>query len=157
MSNIAGLSLDENGIRSLTLERIKEKSALDVTVKFMDELVGQGCPETREDWPLELQEFYPHRDSLSSMNEILLFKDRMVIPQSLRKEVLDTLHAGHQGVTSMVDIASQSVFWPGMNEAITSRRTGCVSCDRVAPSQSAAPPWPLPQPSYPFEMIASGV
>ena len=27
------------------------------------------------------------------------------------------------------------------------------SCDRVAPSQPAAPPFPKPSPSFPFEMI----
>ena len=55
----------------------------------------------------------------------------------------------------MVAIASQSVFWHGMNEEIKSRRAASISCNRVAPSQAAAPPWPLPKPSYPFEMIAT--
>ena len=118
------------------MERICQASAADKTIKAMIELVCQGCHEVKDLWPEELQIFYPYREHLSSMGEILLFKNRVVVPQSLRKEILDTLHSGHQGVTAMVDIASQAVFWPGMNGAIAGRRAACASCDRVAPSQS---------------------
>ena len=155
MSSVAGLSVDDNRVRAITMERICQASATDKTIKAMIELVRQGCHEVKDLWPEELQIFYPYREHLSSMGEILLFKNRVVVPHSLRKEILDTLHSGHQGVTAMVAIASQAVFWPGMNGAIAGRRAACASCDRVAPSQSAAPPWPLPQPSYPFQMIAS--
>ena len=155
MSCVAGISMDPDRIYALTMERIREESGLYGTIKSMVELVTQGYPETRAEWPDELQEFYPYRESLSTTGEILLFKNRIVMPTSLRKVALDILHSGHQGVTTMVAIASQSVFWHGINEEIKSRRAACISCNRVAPSQAAAPPWPLPKPSYPFEMIAT--
>ena len=78
-----------------------------------------------------------------------------MIPASLRAEVLDTLHSGHQGVTAMTTIAAESVFWPGISEDIIRRRLSCKSCDRVTPSQTSSPPWPLPQPSYPFEKVCT--
>ena len=78
-----------------------------------------------------------------------------MIPKALRQEALEILHSGHQGVTAMTVIASRSIYWPGMSEAILKRRQACASCDRVAPSQVAAPPWPLPQPEFPFEMIST--
>ena len=52
------------------------------------------------------------------MGEILTYKDRIVIPGSLRQEALEIFHGVHQGVTAMTAIASQSIFWPGMSEAI---------------------------------------
>ena len=76
-----------------------------------------------------------------------------MIPEALRGEVLDMQHSGNQGVTAMNSIASDAIFWAGMSEAIIKCRQACMSSNRVAPSQVAAPPWFLPQPSYPFEMV----
>ena len=45
------------------------------------------------------------------MDEVILYKDRIVIPESLRDEVLTALHAAHQGVTSMIARAEFSVFF----------------------------------------------
>ena len=55
----------------------------------------------------------------------------------------------------MVSSAAQAVFWPCMQEDIIRTRQACTSCDQNSPSQPAAPPKPLPSPTYPFEMIAS--
>ena len=84
-----------------------------------------------------------------------MYKDRSVIPHALQNEVLDALHSGHQGVTAMRLIATESIFWPGMLEAIARKRSMCKSCDKVSPSQPAAPPYPLPMPEYPFQMVRS--
>jgi hypothetical protein len=74
---------------------------------------------------------------------------------SLRKEVTDLLHQGHQGITAMTGHAEQTVYWPGYNEDIIQRRLACTGCDEVAPSQPAAPPTALPIPEYPFQMVGA--
>ena len=74
---------------------------------------------------------------------------RIIIPPSLREEVLSALHAAHQGVTyctSMISRAESSVFWPGITPAITALRAGCNHCNRIAPSNPSAPPTPLKSP-----------
>ena len=38
--------------------------------------------------------------------------DRVVVPRSLRREVLEGLHAGHQCVGGMKARSAHSVFWP---------------------------------------------
>ena len=85
----------------------------------------------------------------------MTYKERGVIPENLRQEVLDILHSSHQGSTAMNMIARESVFWLDMVYAIERKRLACQSCDRVAPSQPPAPPYPLPAPTYQFEMIST--
>ena len=106
-------------------------------------------------WPPELLEYHRHRDHLTTVGPVVLYKDRAIIPAGLRREVLEVLHSAHQGVTGMVSRAMSAVFWPCMQEDITRTRQACTSCDANTPSQPAAPPHPLPTPSYPFEMISS--
>ena len=76
-----------------------------------------------------------------------------MIPHSLRPAVLDSLHAAHQGVSSMQMRAQAIVFWPGMTKDIAERRNHCSDCNRNAPSQAATPSEPGNPPSCPFEQI----
>ena len=155
MSMLAGLSYEVDKVQSLTPERIKAASAADASINAVMNLLDSGDRENCQKWSEDIAEFFMHREKLRVNNGILMYKERIVIPKALRQEALEILHSGHQGVTAMTAIASRSIYWPGMSEAILKRRQACASCDRVAPSQVAAPPWPLPQPEFPFEMIST--
>ena len=113
----------------------------------------QGVPEDREMWPPRLKVFYPVRAHLSYQEPVILYKERVVVPLSLRLEVLEVLHSGNGGVTSMTSRAGVSVWWPGITTDIERVHQNCQSCDKVAPSQPAAPLSPLPSLDYPFQQI----
>ena len=82
-------------------------------------------------------------EDLFTFDGVILYKERVVIPPSLRPEVLSALHAAHQGVTSMNLRAETSVFWPGITPDISDTRT---NCNRIAPSNPSTPPTPLSTP-----------
>ena len=71
---------------------------------------------------------------------------KILIPQPLRAEVLECLHATHQGVNGMSANAHQRLFWPGLDAHIRQTRAQCRSCNRISPSQ---PKEPLAEPSLP--------
>ena len=58
------------------------------------------------------------------------YKGRLIIPTALRREILEAIHAAHQGVSSRVD---QSVFWPCITVDIINSRHLCGTCIREAP------------------------
>ena len=65
-----------------------------------------------------------------------MYGNRLVIPASLRKEVLECLHAAHQGVAGMKARAATCVYWPGISAGISNRRIQCRTCNTIAPSQA---------------------
>ena len=82
----------------------------------------------------------------------MCYKDRAVIPKNLRQQdVLETIHAAHQGVSGMISRVEDSVFWPGISQDIIKTRGGCLSCVRDAPSQPD--PVAPSTPSYPFQYV----
>jgi len=108
----------------------------------MSDLIEQGMPEHRHEVPEPLKQYFQYREGLSTVDGVILYKDRIVVPPSLRQEVLDVLHSAHQVDTSMTARAETSVFWPGITPDISALRSSCQQCNRNAPSNPSAPPVP---------------
>ena len=79
---------------------------------------------------------------------------RIVIPPNLRKEVTQSLHSAHQGVTCMNEQAKAGVYWPGITPDIQYACDSCTSCNKTMPSQARTPPIEPWIPTTPFEAIA---
>ena len=79
---------------------------------------------------------------------------RVIIPESLRPDVLQVLHSAHQGVAAMNERAKAGVYWPGITKDIARIRDSCSSCNLIAPSNPRLPPVEPMIPKYPFECIA---
>ena len=62
--------------------------------------------------------YFDARSELSVSNDLLLYRDRIVIPVSLRSEIIETIHEGHQGVSKCLDRAKMTVWWPGISRLI---------------------------------------
>ena len=84
---------------------------------------------------------------------VLMYQDRVIVPPSLRRKVLENLHAAHQGTSTMEQRTRQIVYWPGMSTDIRAIREQCSDCNRNAPSQAATPPLPTSPPTTPFEEV----
>jgi hypothetical protein len=79
------------------------------------------------------------------------YKDKIIIPVKLRQQILETIHASHQGVSGMVSRVEDTVFWPGISTDIIKTRGGYLTCVQDAPSQPAGTPVTPPTPSFPFQ------
>ena len=82
---------------------------------------------------------------------VILYKNRVVVPVSLRSRALNKLHSAHQGVTSIHNGAQQIVFWPGIKQDNESVRVNCQRCNRDSPSQPSLPQEASDPPTSPFE------
>lgn len=142
-------------IKSVTWDDIRLSTSSDPLMSILVETIEEGFPAGRTGLPSDLQPYYQYRDSLSTYDGVILYRDRVVVPPSLREHVLSTLHSAHQSVTQMCSRAESSFFWPGMTPAITDLRARCTACNRIAPSQPSAPPTPPILPVYPFQSLAS--
>ena len=151
----ATCALESLHLKSVTWDRVRTATSSDENMQVLLETIEAGMPDLRHELPPSLREYFPFRDGLSVVDGVILYKDRLVIPPTLRDEVLAHLHAAHQGVTSMTARAESSVFWPGITPAISALRNQCSDCNRIAPSNPSAPPTPLLSPAYPFQCVCA--
>ncbi|XP_063889726.1 uncharacterized protein K02A2.6-like [Scylla paramamosain] len=103
-----------------------------------------------------LRPFYGVRDRLAVSQDLVTYTFdqgcvRLVIPEPLRPQVAANLHAGHQGLDSMLRRARQCVYWPGLEGDLQHYRASCTSCETHAPSQPSETLVITPPPEYPFQ------
>ena len=142
-------------ITSVTWDLVRTATASDETLNTLLETIEDGFPNSISDLPEDLRIYFPIRDHLSTVDGVILYNDRVLIPPSLRHNVLTTLHAAHQGTSTMLTRAESSVFWPGITRDVHEVRARCSKCHQNAPSNPSAPPTPPILPAYPFQCICA--
>ena len=123
----------------------------------MQELIGfitGGCPSKIRDC-LHLREQRNMRHDLTYVNELILITNRIMIPKSMRKVLLQKLHEGHLGMEKFKRRARDSIIWPGINKDIEKMIRSCKTCQQLLPSKSAEPPLPHSVPTGPWQKVGS--
>lgn len=110
-------------------------------------------------WPINLSRYdplyqlYNRRSPITIYNDILLFSDRIIVPKTLQNQVLSELHNGHPGITRMKRIARSYVYWPGIDNDITSVVQNCQSCLKTSRNPVKIPTQPWPKAQHPMDRI----
>ncbi|KAJ8335412.1 hypothetical protein SKAU_G00387540 [Synaphobranchus kaupii] len=74
--------------------------------------------------------YYPIRSELSVVNGLLLRRNRIIIPVSMRQEMLSWIHEGHLGIDKCKRRAREAVYWPRINVDIEELISKCDTCLR---------------------------
>nr|XP_012557549.2 uncharacterized protein K02A2.6-like [Hydra vulgaris] len=138
---------------AVTWDSVKAETEKDTDFKALMLAIENGFPKNKNNFIPNLLPFWEYRNDLMVSDGVIIYNDRIVIPPTLRKEILDVLHSAHQGVSGMTARAQATVFWPGITHSIQSKRDNCCSCNRNAPSNARLPPIRPHIPVTPFECI----
>ena len=83
-------------LQSVTWDKVRTATSNDDNMLRLVKVIEAGIPDSCNALPLPLREYYPFRDQVSTVDCVAIFKDRIVIPPSLRQDILTALHAVHQ-------------------------------------------------------------
>jgi len=83
----------------------------------------------------------------------LMFASRVVIPLSLQKHVLMSLHNGHPGIVRMKLLARCVCWWLNQNADIEAFCQNCGPCAKLNFKPSPADDYPWPVVKHPFERV----
>ncbi|KAI3363926.1 hypothetical protein L3Q82_001529 [Scortum barcoo] len=111
------------------LKTIQEKQTQDPMREKLNRYCKSEWPE-KYALPAELASYWPERETLTLAGEQLLRGQMIVIPHSMRQEILNDLHSGHQGIVKCRVRARQSVWWPGLSVHISQLVENCDTCSR---------------------------
>ena len=149
------LIMNSPQMKAVTWERIRDAAIQDRVCSDLAKVISSGFPNHKRDLPEHLRPFWALRDDLYTIHGVPVSNRRILIPSSLRREVLECLHSAHQGVTGMQEHAKHRFFWPGLDAALRLTRAQCSDCNGRSPSQPEEPLLDGITPEFPFQSTAT--
>ncbi|UYV67706.1 K02A2.6-like, partial [Cordylochernes scorpioides] len=135
------------------LTKIFEAQQEDTTLKAVVNYLEQGWPDKKK-MSLALLSYWHVKDELGVQNGLLMRSCRLVIPASMKLEILDKLHARNFGITKTRLRARETVWWPGISEEIAETVRKCSVCIQEAVSKHE-PLIPTNFPTRPWQKIGN--
>lgn len=81
--------------------------------------------------------------TFSLVDNILMYGERVVIPNTLHKRILKDFHTGHPGINRMKSLMRAYVYWKGMDNDVTTMVGRCKGCILASKSPNILHnPWP---------------
>lgn len=137
------------------LESVRNATLQDSQMQTLKQTILQGWPDLRTDCSKSIIEFWNHRDELSTADDLIFRGQTLVIPKSLRQQMIDSIHTGHMGTQKCLLRAKDVMFWPGMTKQITDFVLECPICLNNRRSNTKEPLTPHEIPKRPWENVAS--
>jgi len=113
----------------------------------------------RNGWPAERRQASPCicgywniRDEISGYDGILYRGERIIVPATLRSEMLNRIHESHLGIEMGKRRARDVLFWPGMGSAIEDKVSNCATCQKT---RTKRPKEPHDRPVKPWSKVAT--
>lgn len=136
------------------MDSIRAATAADEKLQTVVRHIRSGWPEHVSKVPCNIREYFPMKSELSEYNGMVTRGSRIVIPETLRADILDRIHDGHQGLIKCRERANASVWWPGISSEIKHKVSSCQSCCELRRAQQKEPLISTPLPDRPWKRIA---
>lgn len=114
----------------------------------------------QKDWPESaklqkpLKPYAAVKSELNIVRGLLLKGNRIVIPSKLHTDMIDKLHAGHQGLSKCRRRAQNSVWWPNIGKALQDKVFNCPICCQYRTTRTE-PLMPSKLPDRPWQKVAT--
>ncbi|XP_059061148.1 uncharacterized protein K02A2.6-like, partial [Achroia grisella] len=109
----------------LQLQKITET---DNELIQLQEYIANWWPSNKSEVADAVKPYWNFKEELS-MNYGLIWKgNKILIPKSLRQEMLQKIHIGHMGLEKCTLRSREIMFWPGLNNDLKNMITNCNIC-----------------------------
>lgn len=141
----------DDNINSLPIQskEIAKETAKDPLLLKVHDFILTGWPEKCS------EQFLPYfriRHELTTYDGCIVWGIRVVIPPSLRKQLLSSLHETHVGIVRSKALARGKFWWPKLDQDIEENIKSCEICNKYA-NQEPMESIPWPASGHPWDRI----
>ena len=135
------------------LNQFKQCTSTDPVMQQLITAINTGWAIDRKQCPPALIPFYNNRSELIEDNGLVFFGERLVVPSSLRKEMLQQIHKSHIGIEGCLRRAREVIYWPRMNAEVKDYVSKCSICQTHQPEQCREPLKSYDLPQRPWSVV----
>ena len=140
LADVAGVEeINQLLTNEATLRRFQAETTNDENLRVVKEYIHKGWPGNPKGLNPKIIPFFHVRDELVTTDGLVFPGDRLVVPTSLRRQMLIELHAAHQGLESSMRRARESIYWPHITQELRDHITRCDACSTYQDKQPKEP------------------
>ncbi|CAG2252246.1 unnamed protein product [Mytilus edulis] len=109
-------------------ELFKKQTESDEILQQMKKINENPWPLKKEELPEDLKMYWQFRNEITCIDNLLYKGLKLIIPTSLRKEMLQLIHETHMGIVKCKTRAREFMYWPGMMSDIQDIVEKCETC-----------------------------
>lgn len=135
-------------------EKLSDGTANDPVLQAVRGQIMAGWPEKCKQLPEAPKTYHAFHEELAFADGFIFRGERVIVPASLRKELMEEIHSAQMGVQSSLRRARECLYWPRMNAEITDYVSRCDVCQQYSTAQPCEPMMPLDVPDRPWQTIS---
>ena len=121
------------------LKEIQQHTENDKQLQKLKHVIQSGWPNLKTDVSHEINLYFDVRDELTVQNGLIFKGERVVIPKSLRADMVRRIHSSHIGIEGCLRMARESLYWSGMNSEVKDFILRCETCRTYERKQRKEP------------------
>ena len=135
--------------------KIVSESERDEVLIRLKNYIMNGWPDNKQQLPELVKSYWNFREEMHCADGLIFKGNCVVIPSSMRKEILSKIHDGHLGIEMCRRRARAVVYWPGLGNQIEEMVKKCSICQRYNNSQQKETLTQYETPDLPWQQVAS--
>ena len=138
---------------SRRLLQVQEETKKDPALQKLISVLRSPTWPDRSELDLEIKPY--SLEEMAVVNGIVLKGERVVIPTTMRREILGIIHESHLGMVRCKQLARDIVYWPGLSKQIEDLVSRCEACQTHRSSQQKEPLLPTEVPERPWQILGT--
>lgn len=137
------------------IQEFKKASLQDNTLQILKKYCLEGWPKHKNKLIDSIKPYWNYQSEITVIDGLLFKNTAIIVPDSMRKEMLTKIHSGHLGISRSKNLARGSVFWPTMNSEIKNIVEQCPICVKYRSSNPHESLIVSETPSVPWEKLGT--
>lgn len=118
------------------LKLYQEETVKDNELKLVHEYYFEGWTNIKGNERNELKHYVKIKNDIEISDGLIYYKKRLIVPKTLRRDVLKLLHETHLGFNKTYIIARELFYWPAITYELKSFIGQCKTCNIYSKSQT---------------------
>uniref|UniRef100_A0A2A4K615 RNA-directed DNA polymerase n=1 Tax=Heliothis virescens TaxID=7102 RepID=A0A2A4K615_HELVI len=133
--------------------KLSQQTNKDESLQLLKKYYYEGWPNSKNKVSQLVKPYWNVQAEIHVVKDLLFKGSKLIVPQSMYKEMLDKIHEGHQGVNKCLKLARESLYWPNMSVDIKNLVEQCLICAKFKPCNQKEPLQNFEVSKYPWQQV----
>jgi hypothetical protein len=139
------------------VQQFREAIVQDEVLQAVIAFCKDGWPIHKWQLPVQVRPYWAIHHDLYEVEGLIFVGHKLLVPETLRGEMLDKIHQTHMGMEKCKARAREILYWPGMTHDIEEIVKNCPTCAKFRRANPREPLHPHDVPSRPWSKLGADI